>query len=105
MSYTTDELWFDVWEHGGMPYENPEEFRRQSPHAYAGNFATPMLVIQGERDYRCPVSEGVSLFTALQTRNVPSRLLYFPDEGHFVTQPANAETWYKSVLGFIAEHV
>ncbi|NBC28432.1 MAG: prolyl oligopeptidase family serine peptidase [Spirochaetes bacterium] len=105
MSYTTDELWFDVWEHGGMPYENPETFRRQSPHLAAGNLSTPMLVIQGERDYRCPVSEGISLFTALQARKVPSRLLYFPDEGHFVTQPANAETWYTSVLGFIAEHL
>ena len=105
MSYTTDELWFDVWEHGGMPYENPDGFRRQSPHLSAGELSTPMLVIQGERDYRCPVSEGVSLFTALQARNVPSRLLYFPDEGHFVTQPANAETWYNGVLGFIAEYI
>ncbi|MFP4705699.1 MAG: prolyl oligopeptidase family serine peptidase [Spirochaetaceae bacterium] len=105
MSYTTDELWFDVWEHGGMPYENPEEYRRQSPHVYVENFATPTLVIQGEQDFRCPASEGLGMFTALQVRGVPSRLLYFPDEGHFVTKPANAEVWYKSVLEFIAEHM
>ena len=105
MSYTTDELWFDVWEHSGMPFESPEEYRRQSPHNYVEGFTTPMLVIQGEQDFRCPASEGLGMFTALQIRGVPSRLLWFPDEGHFVTKPANAEVWYKSVLGFIAEHI
>ncbi len=103
MSYTTDELWFDIWEHGGMPYENPEAFRRQSPHNSVDAFNTPTLVIQGERDYRCPPSEGIGMFTALQVRQVPSRFLYFPDEGHFVTKPANAEVWYKTVLEFLAE--
>ncbi len=105
MSYTTDELWFDVWEHSGMPFESPEEYRRQSPQNYVESFTTPMLVIQGEQDFRCPASEGLGMFTALQIRGVPSRLLWFPDEGHFVTKPANAEVWYKSVLGFIAEHI
>jgi dipeptidyl aminopeptidase/acylaminoacyl peptidase len=105
MSYTTDELWFDMWEHGGMPYENPEEFRRTSPHAAVEAFRTPTLVIQGEQDYRCPPSEGIGMFTALQVRGVPSRLLYFPDEGHFVTKPANAEVWYKTVLEFLAEWI
>ena len=105
MSYTTDELWFDIWEHGGMPFEDPERFRRQSPHLFVDRFTTPMLVIQGGRDYRCPVGEGIGLFQALQTRDVPSQLLYFDDEGHFVTQPANAEVWYKSVLGFIGRYV
>jgi dipeptidyl aminopeptidase/acylaminoacyl peptidase len=105
MSYTTDELWFDIWEHGGMPFEDPERFRRQSPHLFVDRFTTPMLVIQGGRDYRCPVGEGIGLFQALQTRDVPSQLLYFDDEGHFVTQPANAEVWYKSVLDFIGRYV
>ncbi len=105
MSYTTDELWFDIWEHGGMPYELPEQFRRQSPHVVADRMNTPMLVIQGGLDYRCPVGEGISLFTALQSREVPSRLLYFEDEGHFVTQPANAEVWYKTVIDFVKQYV
>ncbi len=105
MSYTTDELWFDVWEHGGMPFESPDDYRRHSPHNYVENFTTPMLVIQGEKDFRCPVSEGLGMFTALQVRGVPSRFLCFADEGHFVKKPANVEVWYKSVLGFIAEHI
>jgi dipeptidyl aminopeptidase/acylaminoacyl peptidase len=105
MSYTTDELWFDIWEHGGLPYEDPERFRRHSPHLHAGSFQTPMLVIQGGVDYRCPVGEGVGLFQALQARGVPSRLLYFEDEGHFVTQPANAEVWYRTVIEFVKHHL
>lgn len=105
MSYTTDELWFDIWEHGGMPFEDPERFRRQSPHLFVDSFRTPMLVIQGGRDYRCPVGEGVGLFQALQARGVPSRFLYFDDEGHFVTQPANAQVWYETVIEFVKRHL
>ena len=105
MSYMTEELWFDVWEHGGYPHENRESFRRYSPHMYVENFKTPMLVIQGEQDMRCPVSEGISLFTALQVRNIPSKFPYLPDEGHWVLKPANLEVWYDTVLGFIREHI
>lgn len=105
MSYTTDELWFDIWEHGGMPYEYPERFRRHSPHMYAGSFSTPMLVIQGGRDYRCPVGEGVGLYQALQARGVPSRFLYFDDEGHWVTRPANAQVWYETLIEFVKDHL
>jgi len=105
MSYTTDELWFDMWEHGGMPYEYPERFRRHSPHMYAGSFSTPMLVIQGGRDYRCPVGEGVGLYQALQARGVPSRFLYFEDEGHWVKRPANAQVWYETVIEFVRDHL
>jgi dipeptidyl aminopeptidase/acylaminoacyl peptidase len=105
MSYTTDELWFDIWEHGGMPYEDPDRFRRHSPHMHVASFSTPMLVIQGGRDYRCPVGEGVGLFQALQARGVPSRFLYFEDEGHFVTKPANAQVWYETVIDFVRQHL
>lgn len=103
MSYLTEELWFDRHEHGGMPYENPKSYDTYSPHRFVENFQTPMLVVQGEQDFRCPVSEGLALFTALQLRNIPSKLLYFPDEGHWVEQPANSEVWYRSVLDFIKE--
>jgi dipeptidyl aminopeptidase/acylaminoacyl peptidase len=105
MSYMTEELWFDIWEHGGMPHDNHETFLKYSPHMYVQNFQTPMLVIQGEQDFRCPVSEGVSLFTALQVMKVPSKFLYFPDEGHWVLKPANSEVWYKTILDFIEEYI
>ncbi len=105
MSYMTEELWFDIWEHGGMPHEGHETFLRFSPHMFVQNFKTPMLVIQGEQDFRCPVSEGVSLYTALQVMKVPSRFLYFPDEGHWVLKPANSQVWYKTILDFIKEHI
>ena len=105
MSYMTEELWFDIWEHGGMPHDGHEIFMKYSPHMYVQNFKTPMLVIQGEMDFRCPVSEGISLFTALQVMKVPSKFLYFPDEGHWVLKPANSHVWYTSILDFIKEHI
>jgi len=105
MSYMTEELWFDIWEHGGMPHDDHEKFRKFSPHMHVQNFKTPMLVVQGELDFRCPVSEGVSLFTALQVMKVPSKFLYFPDEGHWVLKPANSQVWYRTILDFIKEHI
>jgi dipeptidyl aminopeptidase/acylaminoacyl peptidase len=72
---------------------------------HVASFSTPMLVIQGGRDYRCPVGEGVGLFQALQARGVPSRFLYFEDEGHFVTKPANAQVWYETVIDFVRQHL
>ncbi|MGA1872072.1 MAG: prolyl oligopeptidase family serine peptidase [Thermoplasmatota archaeon] len=105
MSYMTEELWFDIWEHGGMPHDDHGKFLKYSPHMHVQNFRTPMLVVQGELDFRCPVSEGISLFTALQVMKVPSKLLYFPDEGHWVLKPANSQVWYRTVLDFIKEHI
>jgi dipeptidyl aminopeptidase/acylaminoacyl peptidase len=105
MSYMTEELWFDIWEHGGMPHDDHDIFMKYSPHMHVKNFKTPMLVIQGELDFRCPVSEGVSLFTALQVMKVPSKLLYFPDEGHWVLKPANSQVWYRTIQDFIKEHI
>ncbi|MEA3558406.1 MAG: S9 family peptidase [Candidatus Thermoplasmatota archaeon] len=105
MSYMTEELWFDMWEHGGMPHDDHEKFLKFSPHMYVQNFKTPMLVIQGELDFRCPVSEGVSLFTALKVMKVPSKFLYFPDEGHWVLKPANSQVWYRTIMDFIKEYI
>jgi dipeptidyl aminopeptidase/acylaminoacyl peptidase len=105
MSYMTEELWFDRWEHGGYPHEDHESFLKYSPHMHVQNFKTPMLVIQGELDFRCPVSEGIALFTALQVMKVPSRFLYFPDEGHWVLKPANLEVWYDTVLDWIGRYI
>ena len=94
----TEELWFPNWDLGGPPWENEEAYARMSPHKSAKNFATPTLVSHGELDYRVPIGEAFQLFTALQTRGVPSRLLYFPDEGHWVLKPQNSRLWHQTVL-------
>lgn len=101
---STEELWFPEWELGGTPYKNPELYEKWSPLAYAQNFKTPMLVVHSQMDFRLDVSEGFQLFTALQRQGVKSRMLYFPDEGHFVSKPANAELWWKTVLDWIDEN-
>jgi dipeptidyl aminopeptidase/acylaminoacyl peptidase len=96
--YATEELWFNEWEFKGTPWDNPELYTKWSPHLSAKNFKTPTLVVHGELDYRVPVGEGLQLFSTLQRKGVPSKLLYFPDEGHWVLKPQNSELWYKTVL-------
>jgi dipeptidyl aminopeptidase/acylaminoacyl peptidase len=103
MSYTTDELWFEEWEHGQLPPTNSEELSKYSPHRFVKNFKTPMLLIHGELDFRCPISEGLAMFTALHVKGVPCRILLFPDEGHWVLQPANSEVWYHEVLDWFSK--
>jgi dipeptidyl aminopeptidase/acylaminoacyl peptidase len=95
---STEELWFPEWEFRGTPWTNKELYERWSPHNFAQNFKTPTLVIHGELDFRVPVSEGLQMFTALQRRNVPSKLLLFPDEGHWILKPQNSELWYRTVI-------
>lgn len=96
----TEELWFPEWEFKGVPWEKPELYTKWSPHLHAKNFKTPTLVVHGELDYRVPVGEGLQLYTTLQRLGVPSKLLYFPDEGHWVLKPQNSELWYETVLGW-----
>ena len=98
---TTEELWFNDWEFKGTPYDNRESYVKWSPHQYAKNFKTPTLVIHGQRDYRLDVSEGLQLFTTLQMEGVPSEMLYFPDEGHWVLKPQNSQLWYKTVNDWV----
>jgi dipeptidyl aminopeptidase/acylaminoacyl peptidase len=98
---TTEELWFPEWEFRGNPYEHPELYDRWSPLRKAKAFHTPTLVVHGQQDFRVDVSEGFQLFTALQRQGVPSKMLYFPDEGHWVMRPANAAVWYNTVLDWI----
>ncbi len=102
---STDEVWFDEWEHGGMPWERPEEYRRYSPHMFAQNFTTPTLVIHGANDFRIPFTEAMQLFTALQRQGVPSQFLYFPDETHWVLKPANSILWHTTVFGWLAQYL
>jgi dipeptidyl aminopeptidase/acylaminoacyl peptidase len=94
---TTEELWFNEWEFKGTPYTNRAMYDKWSPHMYATNFKTPTLVVHGQLDYRLDVSEGFQLFTTLQRQNIPSKMLYFPDEGHWVLKPQNSQLWYKTV--------
>jgi len=98
---TTEELWFNNWEFKGTPYDNRESYVKWSPHQYAKNFKTPTLVVHGQRDYRLDVSEGLQLFTTLQMEGVPSKMLYFPDEGHWVLKPQNSQLWYKTVNDWV----
>jgi dipeptidyl aminopeptidase/acylaminoacyl peptidase len=98
---TTEELWFNEWEFKGTPWSNRTLYRRWSPALAAPNFKTPTLVIHGQLDYRLDVSEGLQLFTTLQRLKVPSRMLYFPDEGHWVLKPQNSQLWNKTVSEWI----
>jgi dipeptidyl aminopeptidase/acylaminoacyl peptidase len=98
---STEEMWFNNWEFKGTPYDNRESYVKWSPHQYAKNFKTPTLVIHGQRDYRLDVSEGLQLFTTLQMEGVPSKMLYFPDEGHWVLKPQNSQLWYKTVNDWV----
>ena len=98
---TTEELWFNNWEFKGTPYTNPEMYEKWSPRNAAKNFKTPTLVIHGQLDYRLDVSEGFQLFTTLQTMGVPSKMLYFPDEGHWVLKPQNSQLWWKTVNDWV----
>ncbi|MGE5109311.1 MAG: prolyl oligopeptidase family serine peptidase [Acidobacteriaceae bacterium] len=98
---TTEELWFNEWEFRGTPWTNRELYRKWSPHLFVSNIKTPTLVVHGQLDYRLDVSEGFQLFTTLQRLKVPSKMLYFPDEGHWVLKPQNSQLWYKTVNGWV----
>ncbi len=102
MAYETEELWFDEWEHGGKTYyEDPAEFERWNPVNHVAKWKTPMLVITGEKDFRIPYTQGLASFTALQRRNIPSRLLVFPDENHWVLKPQNSIQWHNEVFAWL----
>ncbi len=103
--YATEELWFQEWEWKGAPWDANSTYKKWSPHLFAKNFKTPTLVVHGELDYRVPIGEGLQLFSALQRRGIPSKLLYFPDEGHWVLKPQNSELWYKTVLDWFDQYL
>jgi len=98
---TTEELWFPEWEFKGPPWKQRELYRKFSPHLFADKFKTPTLVIHGQNDYRLDVSEGFQLFTTLQRLKVPSKMLYFPDEGHWVLKPQNSRLWYMTINDWV----
>jgi dipeptidyl aminopeptidase/acylaminoacyl peptidase len=106
--WATEELWFEEHDMQGAPWTNPESYRKWSPSTYAGDlgkFKTPTLVICGERDYRVPYTQSLEFFSALQRQGVPSKLVVFPDEGHWVLKPQNSQFWYKTFLDWLATYV
>lgn len=103
MGGETEELWFSTWENKGFPWQTPELHEKWSPSTYAADFKTPTLVIHGELDFRVPYGQGLQLFTALQAQKIPSKLLIYPDEGHWILKPQNALLWYKTFLDWVGE--
>ncbi|MFI5097283.1 MAG: prolyl oligopeptidase family serine peptidase [Candidatus Acidiferrales bacterium] len=106
--YATEELWFEEHDMQGTPWTAPENYKKWSPSTYAamlGKYKTPTLVVAGERDYRVPYTQSLEFFTALQRQGVPSKLLIFPDEGHWVLKPQNSQLWYKTFLDWLAAYL
>jgi len=105
MYYTTEELWFTEWEHGGPYFERPQVHERFNPADHVTKWRTPMLVTHGVRDFRVPYSQGLATFTALQRRGIESRFVVFPDENHWILKPANSTHWYETVLDWLDQHL
>ena len=103
MYYATEELWFPEWEHGGPYWANPAGHEKHNPVLHVEKWRTPMLVVHGAHDYRIPESQGLAAFTALQRQGIPSRLLFFPDENHWVLKPNNSIQWHEEVLRWLGE--
>jgi dipeptidyl aminopeptidase/acylaminoacyl peptidase len=106
--YATEELWFQEHDMGGTPWGNPEGYKKWAPVTYAGDlekFKTPTLVIAGERDFRVPYTQSLEFFNALQKQGVPSKLVVFPDEGHWILKPHNAQFWYATFLDWLATYL
>ena len=105
--YATEELWFEEHDLQGTPWSNPESYRKWAPASAAaslGKFKTPTLVIAGERDYRVPYTQSLEFFSALQRQSVPSKLVVFPDEGHWVLKPQNSKFWYQTFLDWVGKY-
>jgi Dipeptidyl aminopeptidases/acylaminoacyl-peptidases len=103
MGYMTEELWFSEWENGGTPWEVPENYEKYNPLDHVGDWKKPMLVIAGQNDYRVPYAQSLSMFNALQRRGIPSRLIVFPNENHWVLKPANSIQWHREVEKWLGQ--
>jgi dipeptidyl aminopeptidase/acylaminoacyl peptidase len=105
MAYSTEEQWFTDWESGGPYYAVPENHERFNPVNFVSKWKTPMLVVQGDLDFRIPTAQALGTFTALQRRGIESKLLVFPDENHWVLKPGNSLLWHHTVLGWLDQHL
>ena len=105
MAYATEELWFTEWENGGTYYDKPAQYEKFNPVHFVKNWKTPMLVVQGDLDFRIPTSQALGTFSALQRQGVESKLIVFPDENHWVLKPANSIQWHKTVNAWLDQHL
>jgi dipeptidyl aminopeptidase/acylaminoacyl peptidase len=106
MAYSTEEQWFTDWENGGGPYfAVPDKHEKFNPVRFVNKWKTPMLVVQGDMDFRIPTAQGLSTFTALQRKGIESELLVFPDENHWVLKPANSVLWHHTVMSWLDKHI
>lgn len=105
MATATEELWFVNWEFKGYPWTNPAMYAKWSPHKFAKNFHTPTLVTAGELDYRVPYTESLQLYTTLQVKGIDSKLILFPDEGHWILKPQNSNYWYGQVINWFDKYL
>ena len=104
MSYSTEELWFDEWEHAGKTqYEDPAAYEKYNPVNHVKDWRVPTLVVQGDQDFRIPLEQGIAAFTALQRRGIPSKFLRFPDENHWVLKPHNSVLWHDTVNAWLKQ--
>jgi dipeptidyl aminopeptidase/acylaminoacyl peptidase len=101
--FETEELWFPEWDHMGTPWDNPRSYEKHNPANFVKNWKTPMLVVHGGQDFRIVDAQGLGSFNVLQRRGIPSKLLYFPDENHWVLKPANSILWHDTVIGWLDE--
>ncbi|HRI03050.1 MAG TPA: S9 family peptidase [Pyrinomonadaceae bacterium] len=105
MATATEELWFVNWEFKGFPWQNRSQYEKWSPNRFAANFSTPTLVTAGELDYRVPYDQSLQLYTTLQLKGVDSKLIMFPDEGHWILKPQNSEFWYNNVNDWFKKYL
>ncbi|MDQ2821144.1 MAG: S9 family peptidase [Pseudomonadota bacterium] len=105
MAYASEEQWFTDWESGGAYFDVPQNHERFNPVNFVNKWKTPMLVVQGDLDFRIPTTQGLGTFTALQRRGIESKLLVFPDENHWVLKPGNSLLWHHTVLGWLDQHL
>ena len=103
MGYSTEELWFSEWENGGTPWDHAANYEQFNPVQHVKDWKVPMLVIHSEKDFRIPIEQGIAAFTALQRRGIPSKLLTFPDENHWVLKPQNSVLWHDTVNAWIKQ--
>jgi dipeptidyl aminopeptidase/acylaminoacyl peptidase len=105
--YATEELWFEEHDLQGTPWSNPESYRKWAPVTFAaalGKYKTPTLVVAGEQDFRVPYTQSLEFFNTLQREGVPSKLVVFPDEGHWVMKPLNSQFWYKTFIDWVDKY-
>ncbi len=105
MGLVTEELWFTEWEFGGTVWDNPDAYERFNPARHVHKWKTPTLIVAGQNDFRVPLDQSLSAFTALQRRGIPSQLLYYPDENHWVLKPANSVQWHDTVNAWLKQHI